>query len=41
MAEAIIPLAAISEYFVWWQALLLLAVIALVVFLVMYRRKQM
>jgi hypothetical protein len=34
-------LAAIGDYFVWWQLLLLIALVALIVFWVMYRRKQM
>jgi hypothetical protein len=34
-------LAAFTEYFTWWQPLLLVLVIALIVFWVMYRRRQM
>ena len=38
MADAMILLASIFQ---WWQPLALLVVIALIVFWVMYRRKQM
>ena len=34
-------LAKVSDYISWWQPLLLLVVIGLIVFWVMYRRKQM
>jgi len=40
MASAM-TLAAISDYVSWWQWILLLVLIALILFWVMYRRKQM
>lgn len=41
MADMTMLAAKISDYFSWWQPLLLVIVIALIVFWVMYRRKQM
>ena len=35
-----LPLAAFSDYFVWWQAPLALVLVGLIVFLVIYRRRQ-
>ena len=34
-------LAALSDWFKWWQGVLLLVLIGLIIFWVMYRRKQM
>ena len=34
-------LADVGDYFVWWQIPLVLVMILLVVFLVIYRRRQM
>lgn len=34
-------LVAISDYFVWWQIPLVLVMVLLVVFLMIYRRRQM
>lgn len=41
MAQAMITLAAIKDYLSVWQIPPLLAVIGLIIFLVMYRRRQM
>ncbi len=41
MADATILAWRISEFFTWWQLPLLVAVVVLIVFWVMYRRRQM
>jgi len=38
--SSLLPLADFSDYFVWWQIPLALGLIGLIVFLVIYRRRQ-
>ena len=34
-------LAAVGDYFVWWQIPLLIGLVALIIFWMMYRRRQL
>lgn len=36
-----VTLGGIGDYFVWWQFVLLAVLVVLIIFWVMYRRKQM
>lgn len=41
MSDASMMLAAIGDYFEWWQAPLLLVLIGIIIFWIRYRKSQM